>query len=240
MDKFESGIMCVWESPTEKSYKKLLRLLRGGFEATTEEWEEILHSYGAEESFQRAGEGNHDSASILNVAYEQIESCSKGEGIKDIRLFYDAIGKRIESIKVYLPTAEPEDRVGFAYEKGNFGFLAINLGEYTLFCDPSMWLQPTDSKQILYYPKADMCALPNVTGHFGERLIGKKITGISVKNDKRRIAPMTSLNCAIVDICIDDGAILRIMAASDTRSYICRRFKGRPLVRKDHSTPMVD
>jgi hypothetical protein len=215
-DTKSNGLSCVlnlvFSGQDRNMLESLLLILSEGVEGSDMEWNDLLEWYEIEMFLASDVRENLELRNILYTMYEVICAYRSGKPIRNYRLFYDVIGKKIN--RVYSENKLiPSDAGGVFAQKDvllECGKMHLRIERLT----PSLIVQPKGNTDVLI----------DNTDVFSD-IIGKTIKGFRFAVDRRRRVEDLLFDIWSTYVDFDDETTLLIAACkNDKYAYTLLKY----------------
>lgn len=161
------------------------------------EYESLLEGIGTEESYQRCCDNNHVLENILYTMYEIVNAKMENRSYKNIELYYDAIGMKIDKILYLGKESIVPSKAGATKYNDDICFVC---GEKILVireCVNILFINDITNEEYV--------EIPNL---FGNNIIGSKIVDVSFEH-KEIVDGITHYGQPTIVVSLDSGKKLK-------------------------------
>lgn len=161
------------------------------------EYESLLEGIGTEESYQRCCDNNHVLENILYTMYEIVNAKMENRSYKNIELYYDAIGMKIDKILYLGKESIVPSKAGATKYNDD---ICIVCGEKILVireCVNILFINDITNEEYV--------EIPNL---FGNNIIGSKIVDVSFEH-KEIVDGITHYGQPTIVVSLDSGKKLK-------------------------------
>ena len=161
------------------------------------EYESLLDGIGTEESYQRCCENNHDSENLFYTMYEIVNAKMENRSYKNIELYYDAVGMKIDNLLYFGKESIVPSKAGATEYNDDICFVC---GEKILVI--RKYVNILFINDII---NEEYVEIPNL---FGDNIIGSRIVNVSFEH-KEIVDGTTHYGQPTIVISLDSGKELK-------------------------------
>lgn len=161
------------------------------------EFESLLEGIGTEESYQRCCENNHDLENLFYAMYEIVNAKMENRSYKNIELYYDAVGMKIDKLLYLGKENIVPSKAGATKYNDDICFVC---GEKILVireCVNILFINDIINEEYI--------EIPNL---FGDNIIGSKIVNVSFEH-KEIVDGTTHYGQPTIVVSLDSGKKLK-------------------------------
>lgn len=161
------------------------------------EYESLLEGIGTEESYQRCCDNNHVLENILYTMYEIVNAKMENRSYKNIELYYDAIGMKIDKILYLGKESIVPSKAGATKYNDDICFVCGKKILVIRECVNILFINDITNEEYV--------EIPNL---FGNNIIGSKIVDVSFEH-KEIVDGITHYGQPTIVVSLDSGKKLK-------------------------------